>query len=449
MGSDGRGSDSAPSRVVSRRSLLFGGGVLLGGAALGGAVALGSSVHAFRERWDVAVIGAGVAGLSAARNLADHGLSVIVLEARDRIGGQLYTDHTFSSVPVELGAGLIHGREAHSWELVAEAGAQTVRVGTGTGAPEPVPTPDPPRDDEDAAAYLRRMGVPEDRWPPVSIDNESLERWSAVWMRGYGLFDWWSTPRENFRVVGGYDSLLPPLAHDLDVRLEHTVRRVRWSGRGVVLEVSGPGGRSSGGSGSGSGSGIEVRADRCVVTLPIGVLKAGDVTFEPALPAGHRDAVDALDRTDALKLVYEFDRAVLPADEDALGWDEDSGFVFWCLSRDDPEVVVAWAAGENARELLGMPLDQRFAAGLAALSEALGEAVPEPVARTTHDWAADEFSRGAYLFVPPGAHDAPDALAAPLEGVLYFAGEPTTGENTVDGAYANGYDATDILLANR
>ncbi|WP_017588197.1 flavin monoamine oxidase family protein [Nocardiopsis ganjiahuensis] len=431
MGSGGRGSGGAAPSLVNRRSLLLGGGLLLGGA-----VALGASVHAFRERWDVAVIGAGVSGLSAARNLADHGLSVIVLEARDRIGGQLYTDHTFSSVPVELGAGLIHGRDAYTWELVEEAGAETVLVRAGNGVPEPVPTPEPPRDDEDAAAYLRRMGVPEELWPPVSVDNESLERWSAVWMREYGLFDWWSVPRENFRVVGGYDSLLPPLSHGLDIRLGHAVRRVRWSGRGVVLDASGPGG------------GVEVRADRCVVTLPIGVLKAGDVTFEPGLPSSHRDAVASLDRTDALKLVYEFDRAVFPSGEDVLGWDEDSAFVFWCLSREDPEVVVAWATGENARELLGMPADQRFAAGLAALSEVLGEDVPEPVARTTHDWAADEFSRGAYLFVPPGAHDAPDTLAVPLEGVLYFAGEPTTGENTVDGAYANGYDATDALLSH-
>ena len=431
-GSGGQGADDTPAPAVSRRSLLVGGGVLLGGA-----VALGASLQAARERWDVAVVGAGVTGLSAARNLADHGLSVIVLEARDRIGGQLYTDHAFSSVPVELGAGLIHGREAYTWELVAEAGAETVPVRAGNGTPEPLTTPEPPRDDEDAAAYLRRMGVPEDRWPPVSIDNESLERWSAVWMREYGLFEWWTVPRENFRVLGGYDSLLPPLSRDLDIRLGHTVRRVRWSGRGVRLDVSGPGGVT------------RVRADRCVVTLPIGVLKAGDVTFEPPLPTGHRDAVDALDRTDALKLVYEFDRAVFPADEDALGWDEDSGFVFWCLSREDPEVVVAWAAGEKARELQAMPTGERFAAGLAALSEALGEEAPEPLARTTHDWAADEFSRGAYLFVPPGAHDAPDALAVPLEGVVYFAGEPTTGENTVDGAYANGYDTTDVLLSHR
>jgi polyamine oxidase len=439
VGAEAQGGDGAPRPAVSRRSLLVGGGVLLGGA-----VALGASARTLRDRWDVAVVGAGVAGLSAARNLADHGLSVIVLEARDRIGGQLYTDHGFSSVPVVLGAGLIHGWEAYTWELVEQTGARTLRVRAGAGVPEPIQTPEPPRDDEDAAAYLRRMGVPEDRWPPVSIDNEALDRWSAVWMHEYGLFDWWSTPRENFRVVGGYDSLLPPLSHDLDVRLEHTVRGVRWSGRGVVLDVSRPGE----GNGGATGNSIQVRADRCVLTLPIGVLKAGDVAFEPELPSGHRDAVDALDHTDALKLVYEFDRAVFPADEDALGWDEDSGFVFWCLSREDPEVVVAWSAGEKARELLGMAPDQRFAAGLAALSESLGEELPEPVARTTHDWAADEFSRGAYLFVPPGAHDAPQALAVPLEGVLYFTGEPTTGENTVDGAYASGYDTTDLLLAH-
>ena len=408
----------------------MGGGVLLGGAALWGGL-----TTLRRERWDVVVVGAGVTGLSAARNLTDHGLSVVVLEARDRIGGQLHTDHEFTSVPVELGAGLIHGRDAYTWELVAEAGAETVRVRHGGGTPEPLDAPGAPREDEDAAAYLRRMGVPEERWPPVSIDNEPMRRWSAVWMDEYGLFDWWSSPRENFRVVDGYDRILAPLAHDLEVRLSHAVRRVRWSGRGVVVGADGPDGA------------MEVRAARCVVALPIGVLKAEDVVFEPELPAGHRDAVESLGRTDALKLVYEFDRRVFPEEKDVLGWDEDSGFVFWCLSRGEPEVVVAWAAGENARRLLGMDVAERFAAGRAALGAALGERVPEPIAWTTHDWAADEFSRGAYLFVPPGAHDAPATLAEPLAGTLYFAGEPTTGENTVEGAYAGGYDSTDLLMS--
>ncbi|SIO84139.1 NAD(P)/FAD-dependent oxidoreductase [Nocardiopsis sp. JB363] len=426
-----RAGDHA-SRPPSRRSVLLGGGVLLGGALL----PAGDTARR-RERWDVVVVGAGVTGLSAARNLVDHGLSVVVLEAKDRIGGQLHTDHDFTSVPVELGAGLIHGREAYTWELVKEARAETVRVRHGSGSHRPLETPEPPNVIEDAAAYLRRMGVPEERWPPVSLDNEPLHRWSALWMSGSGLFDWWSAPRENFRVVGGYDRILPPLVYDLDVRLSHAVRRVRWSGGGVDVFAENPRGT------------LEVRADRCVVALPIGVLKEGDVVFDPALPGAYRDAVESLDRTDALKLVYEFDRAVFPEDEDVLGWDEDSGFVFWCLSRKDPEVVVAWSAGENARRLLDLGIEERFAAGIAALSESLGEEVPEPVARTTHDWAADEFSRGAYLYVPPGAHDAPPTLAAPLEGALYFAGEPTTGENTVEGAYASGYDSTDRLLTER
>lgn len=416
----------------NRRSVLLGGGVLLGGALL----PTGDTARR-RERWDVVVVGAGVTGLSAARNLVDHGLSVVVLEARGRIGGQLHTDHGFTSVPVELGAGLIHGREAYTWELVKEARAETVRVRHGAGTHRPLETPEPPNAIEDAAAYLRRMGVPQERWPPVSLDNEPLHRWSALWMNESGLFDWWSAPRENFRVVGGYDRILSPLVYDLDVRLSHAVRRVRWSGGGVDVFAENPRGT------------LEVRADRCVVALPIGVLKEGDVVFDPALPGAYRDAVESLDRTDALKLVYEFDRVVFPEDEDVLGWDEDSGFVFWCLSREDPEVVVAWAAGENARRLLDLGVEERFAAGIAALSESLGEEVPEPVARTTHDWAADEFSRGAYLYVPPGAHDAPATLATPLEGALYFAGEPTTGENTVEGAYASGYDSTDRLLAER
>ncbi|RKS07344.1 monoamine oxidase [Nocardiopsis sp. Huas11] len=417
---------------ITRRS-----GLLLGGAALLTAAA-GAPDRPWAE-WDVAVIGAGVTGLSAARNLTDHGLRVIVLEARDRIGGQVHTDHGFTSVPVELGAGLIHGAAASTWELVDWAGADTVRVRSEQhwSPSTAVGRAAAPRDDDSAAEYLRRLGVPEADWPPVSSENEPLSRWSATWMVERGEFDWWSAPRADFRVVDGYDRLLAPLAHGLRIDLGRRVRAVRWSGGGVELTMRGPGGTE------------RVRARRCVATLPIRVLRTADVVFEPPLPAAHRDAIEALDATDAVKLVMEFDRPVLPADTDVLPSDGD--LAFWSvshLSPTAPEVVSVWAAGEAARALLAQPEDERFAAGLRALGAAAGQTPPDPVRRTTHDWTLDPHSRGAYLYVPPGAHDAPAALAAPVGGVLFFAGEATTGENTVEGAYDSGYDATDGLLAD-
>lgn len=416
---------------ISRRTLMRGGGALLGGGVLLPAAACS---RMGTPRWDVVVIGAGITGLSAARNLVDHGWSVVVLEARDRIGGQLHTDHSFTSVPVELGAGLIHGRDAYTWELVEESGADAVRVRGGSGGGTSIETGSPPLDVEDAAAYLRRMDVPESDWPPVSIDNEPLDRWSATWMHRHELFDWWSASRANYRVVDGYDRVLEPLADGLDVRLSTPVREVRRIRSGVEL-AAGPEGEEL------------FRADHCVLALPLGVLKAEDVRFDPPLPTGHQDAIRALDTTDALKLVYEFDRPVFPEGPDALGWETGADFVFWRISSGEPEVVVAWSSGPTARDLLAREEDERFDIDLAALSEVLGKDLPDPVARTTHDWAADRYSRGAYLYVPPGAHDAPGALAAPVDGVLHFAGEPTTGENTVEGGYANGYDMTDQLIA--
>jgi monoamine oxidase len=186
-----------------------------------------------------------------------------------------------------------------------------------------------------------------------------------------------------------------------------------------------------------------------VATLPIRVLRAGDVVFDPPLPAAHRDAVDALDATDAVKLLMEFDRPVLPGGAEIVS--PDGGLAFWPVSRlspSAPEIVSVWAAGDAARALLALPEDERFAEGLRALGESVGQAPPAPVRRGTHDWTRDPYSRGAYLYVPPGAHDAPAALAAPVGGVLFLAGEATTGENTVEGAYDSGYDATDGLLAD-
>lgn len=405
--------------------------------ALGGTSLLAAAGCSREPEWDVAVVGAGVAGLSAARNLTDHGFRVIVLEARGRVGGQLYTDRSFSSVPVELGAGLLHGADVSTWELVEEVRARTVRVRSDEGGTAPIALSAPPEDDESVASYLRRLGVPEEDWPPVAVDNEPPERWSATWMYRNGDFDWWSSPRQDFRVVGGYDRLLGPLADGPHIALDSPVRRIRLWGSStpeVELTVSGRGGDR------------RVRARRCVVALPIGVLRGGAVSFDPVLPVDHREALGALRATDVLKLHYEFDRPVFPEDRDTLGG-EDEGPVVWCVSR-DPQIVVVWAAGDRAREFLALPRDERFGRGLEVLGEAVGEKAPDPVRRTTHDWSADEFSRGAYLYVPPGAHDAPTALAAPVRRTLFFAGEAVTGENTVDGAYDNGYVVTDDLMAD-
>ncbi|SHK00679.1 monoamine oxidase [Nocardiopsis flavescens] len=414
---------SAPrSPGRSRRAFLaLGGGALLAATA---------SSPARPPEWDVAVVGAGPAGLAAARNLYDHGLRVVVLEARDRVGGQVFTDRTLGPVPVELGAGLIHGTDASTWELVSETGARTARMRSDRSEPPPLDLPRAPRADEDAASYLRRLGVPESRWPPVHVDGEPLERWSARWMHGAGVFDWWSAPREDFRVPDGYDRLLAPLAAGPAVALRSPVRLVRRGPSGVEVGVA--------------GRGRPVRARRCVLALPVGVLRSGAVRFEPALPAGHRAAVAALEATDAVKLVYRFDRPVLPAGRDTL---EADGAMAWSVSR-SPETVSVWAAGERARDLLARDPGDRFAEGLRVLAGAVGGPVPEPAGRITHDWAADGYSRGAYLHVPPGAHDAPAALAAPVDRTLFFAGEAVTGENTVDGAYDSGYAVSDDLMAD-
>ncbi|MDE3722494.1 NAD(P)/FAD-dependent oxidoreductase [Nocardiopsis sp. N85] len=406
----------------SRRAFLA-----LGGGAL---LSASTSYPDTPPEWDVAVVGAGPAGLAAARNLFDHGLRVVVLEARDRVGGQVFTDRTFAPVPVESGAGLIHGADVSTWELVEETGARTERMRADWSEAPAIDVSRAPRGDEDAATYLRGLGVPEEDWPPVAIDGEPLERWSARWIHATGVFDWWSAPREDFRVVDGYDRLLEPLAAGPRIMLRSPARMIRRGPAGVEIGVAG---RST-----------PVRARRCVVALPIGVLRSGTVRFEPGLPPGHREAVAALTATDAVKLLYRFDRPVMPTDRDSLGGD---GFVFWSVSR-EPEVVTVWTAGDGARDLLAREPADRFAEGLRALSGALGGPPPAPVGRTTHDWTADVFSRGAYLHVPPGAHDAPATLAASVDRTLFFAGEAVTGENTVDGAYDSGYAVGDDLLAD-
>jgi monoamine oxidase len=430
---------------------------------------------------DTLVLGAGAAGLAAAARLADAGQSVIVLEARERFGGRIWTQREPDlDLPLELGAEFVHGREAHaSFALLRRAGRSAVDVGdehwmrrglrlacaddlfpelkralrrahVGRG---------PDRSFAEVLAHGRRAGLTGRlasfaRLLAEGFDAVETERASAQ-----VLVEEWTGPggadAPTFRAGGGYEALLVPLletARRGGARLElgAAVREVRWSADGVDCEAHR--GRRA----------LHVRARRAIVTLPVGVLQQpasakGAVRFVPELRE-KQQPLSLLASGPVLKLVLRFREAFW--EELHGGRQRDASFfhapredfpTFWTPSPVRAPVLVAWAGGPRAARLSGLSRAQLTERALRSLHHALGPGVRRARLQSAvlHDWTADPFSRGAYSWVLVGGAEARRQLARPLRGTLHFAGEATDDEHpaTVEGALRSGERAARAVLA--
>ncbi|HEY8460777.1 MAG TPA: NAD(P)/FAD-dependent oxidoreductase [Blastocatellia bacterium] len=434
---------------------------------------------------DVIIIGAGAAGLSAARALSDQGLSVIILEARDRIGGRIFTRHIPSfPTPIELGAEFIHGEPREIWDVVDAAGLAAVEV------------PDSHWQSFDGAfkesefwsqwenlvRRMREAGAPDQSFSSFiqekygAEDQQEIKRLILDYVEGFNaanagrisvaaLVAAEDGGEAAFRILNGYDRLSDYLFANCDprrvtLRLGVVANEIKWA-RGCVKVIA---------SSRAGHSFPPFCAKRAVVTLPLGVLQAppgamGAVRFEPELKE-KKEAVSKLAMGTAAKLVLRFRErfwersdfisATAGCRRPPLGFlhSPDESFKTWWTSLPVRAPIITGWAGGPAAERLALR-GEEFAVGRAIDSlsrmfglrrERLGELL---VARYMRDWQADPFARGAYSYVPVGGLEAPRLLAAPVEDTLFFAGEATDpdGRNgTVHGAMASGQRAAAEII---
>lgn len=420
----------------------------------------------------VIVLGAGAAGLACARRLSERGCRVQVVEARDRIGGRVWTVDDFAPQPIELGAELIHGDQASSWDLVDEFELETL----------------PDLELENRAVFDRRL-TPLLEWEdtldvtfdPVS-DVEQACRW---WLEsGHGdasvaeaLSAWLTVTGsgmseserallaavvvvdnaadlEQLGVQGfleatyagdgegdqgltaGYTALLDRLASGLDVRLNQAARTIGWSPEGVRVETTN----------------AVFEAERLVVTLPLGVLQSEDVRFDPLLPIGKRQAIAGLGAGRVDKLLLRFHTWFWP---DELGWfatplqTQSWRRPGWARPGEAPvwRALFAGSAAERMAELG----EDAIPAAIRELEEIFERPLAGDVAEARYvRWGDDPYARMGYSYVPPGGTGLRAALAAPVEQVLFFAGEATNTERpaTLHGALESGFRAAGEVLAS-
>jgi monoamine oxidase len=404
----------------------------------------------------VVIIGAGFSGLAAARRLADAGVRVTVLEARDRIGGRTRTD-TSLGVPIDIGASWIHGTEGNPLtKLAEEAGAKTV----ATNFEDFVLLENHAEVDPAAAAALnegwRKISDElEARGADANADETVAEGLVGIANLDDPLVAWnvasrtageyaadadqlslrWFSSEGQFKgpdvlFPGGYTQLSQHLAQGLDIKQGTEVTRIAYDGPEVRIDTS-------------TGT---VTADKVIVTVPLGVLKAGTIAFDPPLPEEKQHAIKAIGFGLLNKVVAVFEEPFWPEATPMIG----------LVGANQPVTDLV-----NGLMFAGKPLLVGLRGGEAAWSrealtdaEAVGELItaldaPQPMGSIVTRWGSDPYARGSYSFIAVGSSpDDMDALAEPAGERLMFAGEATNREwfGTVHGAYLSGIREAERIL---
>ncbi|HUI34551.1 MAG TPA: NAD(P)/FAD-dependent oxidoreductase [Stellaceae bacterium] len=405
---------------------------------------------------DVAVIGAGAAGIAAGRRLAAAGnLSVLVLEARERAGGRTWTVEK-NGYPLDLGGEWLHSADRNvltplaeelGFELYHRRPDWTTRLRNSGATPEEEQDWIAEREAHYWAIH-RAAQEPGDR-PAASVLRPG-GRWNALfdasstWGNAVELErlsvkdnDRYEDSGVNWRVRRGYGTLLAALAEPLPIAFGAAVSRIDHRGRDIVIDTAR--GR--------------VVAKRVVVAVPTSILASEALAFDPVLPA-KLDAANGLPLGLADKLFFHF--AGHMDDLDSTG----DIFLVGSTTR---RATMSYQARPFGRPVIQCFFGGEFAAGMEreGLAAMAAFAIDELAALRGSDirkqltplaasfWRADEFARGSYSYAKPGHADDRAVLAAPVDDRIFFAGEATSPNffSTVHGAYETGIRAAEAALA--
>ncbi len=400
------------------------------------------------SRLDAVVIGAGAAGIAAALSLRAAGLDILVLEARDRLGGRAHTDACGTPYALDLGCEWLHSADDNVLaRLAPERGfsldktdppwsRRPLRCGLGEA--------EAARFEVDQAAFwerLERAGAEAQRSGrdhPASdcfdrqargnglIDAISTYYNGAPWSRVSAIdFDRYVDTGVNWRVRGGYGAMIAALGGDLPVRFGCHVGRLDLGGRDVRIDTA-------------QGS---FEAGRAIITVPTSVLASGAIRFDAACD-DHLHAATYLPLGVANKLFLRLDEAeAFPPDTRLSGSIDQRDIGTYTLRSGGRALIEGYFGGDYARHLEEGGLAAFVDAARREIAEAFGSDLSTkltPVVAT--GWASDPLSLGSYSHALPGHADARCVLAEPVDSRLWFAGEATSARlfSTAPGAGEEG-----------
>jgi monoamine oxidase len=411
---------------------------------------------------DVVIIGAGAAGLAAARTLHDRGVDFLIVEARDHVGGRAYTLFGHDGAPIELGAEFIHGAARSTRALMAEIGEEALPTESAAftlvhGHLQPAPDRWEPAErilqrvnlhgrDESVAAYVDAQ--PESMLSPQERESVRtlVEGFDAALIHDASLIgiakEWRSGVNDtSHRPRKGYAPLMEHLAKIAGTRLflRTCVTHLTWAPHVVHLDATC------------DGEALRISARRAIVTLPVGIMHHNVAFFSPALPAEKRAALNAIAMGPVIKVALEFREPFWEEVEN--GRFQKAGFfsapacqvrTLWSRYPDRAPLLMGWAGGGAAQRLRERNVDPiRAALDSVAMLFPSVDVKMELRNAYFHDWQADPYACGAYSYLRVGAGNARESLAEPIEDTLFFAGEATSADDsgTVAGALDTGYSS--------
>lgn len=323
------------------------------------------------DNLDVIVIGAGISGLAAAHSLKENGYQVLVLEARNRVGGRIWTDYS-TETPMDLGASWIHGID-----------------------------------------YGNPVRFLAEKYDLAHSDNSAFFR--------------------------GFDQFLGHLVNGLNIQLNQIVHHVRHNDKGVKIATYNN----------------VYQAKHAVVTLPLGVLKKGQIAFQPALPARKQQAIKSLGTGVLNKLYLQFP---------SVYWEKEAGSIlvnnelapfrdFLNLYKYTKQpVLLSSFSSAFEKELESWSDDQITDAAMSLLTEQYGSAIPAPLSSKITRWGSDPFAHGSYsLHDTESSSEDMVALSETVDDRLFFAGEATNPDDyaSVQGAYLSGIREAEKIMQLR
>jgi len=414
----------------------------------------------------VIVIGAGVSGLSAAQQLVSAGAQVVVLEAKNRIGGRLWTDRSLG-IPFEMGAGWLHGPVANPiTQLAEQVSAQrfvtddeSLIVYTSDGqqiSAEQLQQGWLDFEQLLSAVEQRLAELDEDislaqalSELPDSTAKSALMKWAlsafSEFDSGAGInllsayyFDQDLAFKGADQVFpNGYDAILQPLENALDIKLEQKVQSISYSDAAVQVTTD----RAN------------FEADYVIVTLPLGVLKSASVNFIPPLPERQQQLIDKLGMGNVTKVGLLYEHCFWPPDTQYFGYmsKTDGQFPYFMNSKtfSAGHLLVGICVGDYAWEI-ERKIDAQISREVTAiLRQMFGNKVPPPKQIIVSRWSVDPCSYGSYSYSSVGS--APEdfnLFGQVLDKRLLFAGEHTLFDyhGTVHGAYLSGITAVKRLI---
>jgi monoamine oxidase len=411
----------------------------------------------------IIVIGAGLAGLAAAKALQAQGHEVVVLEARERIGGRIWTSSKWADMPLDLGATWIHGVKGNPLTSLAQS-LKAKQFATSYDSSITYNTAGKAlSSNEDATlekvrkqvfnAIKQAQNQASDSSIRAAIDSlfthanpatqhlinfilsgnieqeyaGSAAKLSTYWYDSSKAFQGQDALfARGFRVITDY------LAQGLSIKLGQVVQAIHWQASPVRIVTTK----------------AEFNADQVLVTLPLGVLQAKRVQFLPDLPTAKQTAIAKLGMGVLNKCYLRFNKVFWPTNVDWLEYipSEHGKWTEWVSFMRSAKlpILLGFNAAERGKTIEAWTDQQIVSSAMQTLRTLYGTAIPEPVDYQITRWASDPFALGSYSYNPVGSNpNMRKELAKPLANKVFFAGEASEANyfSTAHGAYLSGLRA--------